>query len=175
MTMIPISLDSYSRQIFSEDDVIHALYINPNLDLNTLDISDVDQFNKANQLLYSGYPTLNPATDLDCTPDEYHKANQQCWHMPVEYQEFDIAKWCLEQCQTQDQLQRVGKELLMFQERDLLDLLKFLRYFVDTMRQNNIVWGVGRGSSVSSYILYLIGIHKIDSLYYNLDVEDFLR
>jgi DNA polymerase III alpha subunit len=43
------------------------------------------------------------------------------------------------------------------------------------MRKENIVWGVGRGSSVASYVLYLIGVHKIDSLYYNLDVEEFLR
>jgi len=54
-------------------------------------------------------------------------------------------------------------------------LLKFLRYMVQVMRDNNIVWGVGRGSSVASYVLYLIGVHKIDSLYYDLDVTDFLR
>ena len=46
---------------------------------------------------------------------------------------------------------------------------------VQVMRDNNIVWGVGRGSSVASYVLYLIGVHKIDSLYYDLDVTDFLR
>jgi DNA polymerase III alpha subunit len=46
---------------------------------------------------------------------------------------------------------------------------------VETMRVNNIVWGVGRGSSVASYVLYLIGVHKIDSMYYDLDIEEFLR
>jgi DNA polymerase III alpha subunit len=43
------------------------------------------------------------------------------------------------------------------------------------MRANNIVWGVGRGSSVASYVLFLIGIHKVDSLYYDLPIEEFLR
>jgi DNA polymerase III alpha subunit len=43
------------------------------------------------------------------------------------------------------------------------------------MRKHNIVWGVGRGSSVASYVLYLIGVHKINSMYYDLDIEEFLR
>jgi len=95
--------------------------------------------------------------------------------MPAEYAEFDIAKWLLDQCETDEQRQRVGQELMMYLERDLFDLLNFLRYMVQIMRDNNIVWGVGRGSSVASYVLYLIGVHKIDSLYYDLDVTDFLR
>ena len=66
-------------------------------------------------------------------------------------------------------------ELLLFQERDMFDLLKYLKYLVDTMRENNIIWGVGRGSSVSSFVLYLIGIHKINSLYYDLSIEEFLK
>jgi DNA polymerase III alpha subunit len=48
-------------------------------------------------------------------------------------------------------------------------------YLVDFMRENKIVWGVGRGSSVASYVLYLIGVHKIDSIQYDLDWTEFLR
>ena len=43
------------------------------------------------------------------------------------------------------------------------------------MRDNQVIWGVGRGSSVASYVLYLIGIHKIDSMYYDLPINEFLR
>jgi DNA polymerase III alpha subunit len=88
---------------------------------------------------------------------------------------MDIAKWILEQCETEPELQRVGEELLLFQERDLFDLLRYLKYLVDTMRANGVIWGVGRGSSVASYVLYLIGIHKIDSMYYDLSITEFLR
>lgn len=95
--------------------------------------------------------------------------------MPEEYKNMDIAEWVLSQCTNEEQLQRTGQELLMFQDRNLFDLLKFLKYLVDTMRKNNIVWGVGRGSSVASYVLYLIGVHKIDSIYYQLDIEEFLK
>ena len=57
----------------------------------------------------------------------------------------------------------------------MITLLKYLKYLVDTMRENKIVWGVGRGSSVASYVLYLIGVHKIDSIKYELDIKEFLK
>jgi DNA polymerase III alpha subunit len=69
----------------------------------------------------------------------------------------------------------VQEELEAFRIRNLLPLLKALKYLVDTMRQNNIVWGVGRGSSVASYVLFLMEVHRIDSLKYNLDWREFLR
>jgi DNA polymerase III alpha subunit len=95
--------------------------------------------------------------------------------MPDEYKKLDIAQWLLDKCVTEVELQRVGKELLLYQERDLFPLLKQLKYIVDIWRENNIVWGVGRGSSVASYVLYLIEVHRINSIYYDLDIEEFLR
>ena len=95
--------------------------------------------------------------------------------MPEEYQNLDIAQWLLDQCKTQEELQRVGEELILYQERNLFDLLRQLKYVVDTWRKNKIVWGVGRGSSVASYVLYLLGVHRINSMYYDLDVREFLR
>jgi DNA polymerase III alpha subunit len=95
--------------------------------------------------------------------------------MPEEYQTFDIAKWLLDQCKHEEEIQRVGKELLMYQKRDLFMLLQYMKYLVDLMREHDIVWGVGRGSSVSSFVLFLIGIHRINSLYYDLDIEEFLK
>jgi DNA polymerase III alpha subunit len=173
MMTIP-NLDSYDRQVYTEQDAVNLLYTNPNVDLRSISIQDVEQFNHACEMLYTGYK-LEKTADLASTPAEYHKLNQQNWHMPVEYKDLDIAKWCLERCDNEEQLQRTGKELIMYQERDMFPLLQFLKYMVDTMREKNIVWGVGRGSSVSSYVLYLIGVHKIDAIYYNLEVEDFLR
>jgi DNA polymerase III alpha subunit len=69
----------------------------------------------------------------------------------------------------------VGQELLLYQERGLFDLLRYLKYLVDVMRGNHVIWGVGRGSSVASYVLYLLGVHRIDSMFYDLDVREFLR
>jgi DNA polymerase III alpha subunit len=73
------------------------------------------------------------------------------------------------------QRQRVTTEYAMYKERNLIPVLQFLIYLVDVSKENNIVLGVGRGSSVASYILYLLGIHKVDSLAYNLDIKEFLK
>jgi DNA polymerase III alpha subunit len=124
---------------------------------------------------------LDPVPNLlqqrfhNCTVPEFHAQQQAHWHMPDEYQKLDIAELVLGLCKNETELQRCGQELLLYQERDLFDLLRYLKYLVDIMTKNRIIWGVGRGSSVSSYVLYKLGVHKIDSLYYSLDVHEFLR
>ena len=111
----------------------------------------------------------------DIAVPEFDHIRQNRWFMPEEYKNMDIAEFVLELCITQEQLQRAGEELILYQERNLFDLLKYLKYLVDMMRENQIIWGVGRGSSVASYVLYLLGIHKVDSMFYDLDVREFLR
>jgi DNA polymerase III alpha subunit len=111
----------------------------------------------------------------DLTIEEWDKNKQGAWAMPQEYQSLDIAAHVLSLCETEQQLQRVGKELLMYQERNMFDLLRYLKFLVDTLKSKNIIWGVGRGSSVASYVLYLLEVHRIDSIYYDLDPGEFLR
>jgi hypothetical protein len=110
-----------------------------------------------------------------CSVSEFHVAQQKNWHMPNKYKDLDIAAHVLGLCDSEAELQRCGAELMLYQERDLFDLLKYLAYLADIMRENQIIWGVGRGSSVASYVLYKLGVHRIDSLYYNLDIGEFLR
>jgi DNA polymerase III alpha subunit len=108
-------------------------------------------------------------------PAEFRAQQQAAWHMPEQYRSMDIAAHVLGLCGTEAELQRCGKELLLYQERGLFDLLRFMVYMVDVMTEHRIIWGVGRGSSVASYVLYKLQVHRIDSMYYNLDVEEFLR
>ena len=105
----------------------------------------------------------------------FDKQAQACWHMPEEYKQLDIAEYVLSLCNSEAELQRCGEELLLYQERDLFNLLRYLKYLVDIMTENRVIWGVGRGSSVASYVLYKLGVHRIDSMYYKLDVGEFLR
>jgi DNA polymerase III alpha subunit len=100
---------------------------------------------------------------------------QSRWHMPEQYQQLDIAEYILRLCSTEEELQRCGHELLLYQEKDLFNLLRYLKYLVDVMTENNVIWGVGRGSSVASYVLYKLGVHRIDSMFYKLEPEEFLR
>jgi DNA polymerase III alpha subunit len=124
---------------------------------------------------FADLPKLVQYQAMEGSLEEFDLQRQQHWFMPEDYKNMDIAGWILSRCHTQEQLQRCGEELLLYQERNLFDLLKYLKYFVDVMRENKVVWGVGRGSSVASYVLYLIGVHRIDSMYYDLDIREFLK
>jgi hypothetical protein len=113
--------------------------------------------------------------DSDISVPDWDRVQQRNWHMPDQYQQLDIAEHMIAMCDTPEKLQRVAHELLLYQERGLFDLLRYLKYLVDIMHDNHVIWGVGRGSSVASYVLYLLGVHRIDSMYYDLDAGEFLR
>ena len=172
--MMTILLDKYSRQVLSENQAVEMLYADPKLDVSNLCLEDGDQFNRASKKLHLNM-FITQLDEIGVDVEQYHKQNQNNWHMPEKYKQLDIAEYLLKLCTTDAELQRVGTELLLYQERNMFDLLRFLVYIVDVMRKQDIVWGVGRGSSVASYVLYLIGVHKIDSLYYDLDIAEFLR
>ena len=71
--------------------------------------------------------------------------------------------------------QRVDMELTEYKARNLYPVLRVLIYIIETMRRNNLVWGIGRGSSIASYLLFLLGVHKVNSIKYNLDINEFLK
>ena len=97
------------------------------------------------------------------------------WNMPDSYLSINIHEWLMERCTTAQQRDRVYTELLEYEKRGMIIVLKFLLYLVETCDKNDIVLGVGRGSSVASYCLYLLGIHYVDSIKYELDIKEFLK
>jgi DNA polymerase III alpha subunit len=170
-----MNYDQFGRLNVTANDLCNMLYKNPDLEVSYFLVTDPVTYNTSVQSLYADMPMLQQYKELDLDVDQFDQACQQHWFMPAEYQDMDIAQWILDQCKTQAELQRVAQELFLFQERNLFPLLCYLKYLVDTMRKHNIVWGVGRGSSVASYVLFLIGIHKINSLYYDLPIDEFLK
>ena len=134
---------------------------------------DISKFNKAME--DQGRPALTTYIPLDVEQKDFDTALQSEWFMPNEYKELDVVRFLNNRELTYEQRDRVREELHAFTERGMLPLLRYMCYLVDFMRENDIVWGVGRGSSVSSYVLYLIGVHKIDSIQYDLDWTEFLR
>ena len=170
--------DTLGVPIYSYQDVLELLYTG---NLETLSAIVVDpndknfeDFNKAASQF--GTNKLIPYAPINLTQEVFDRDLQSTWFMPEEYQNLDIEAWVREQTPPWDpESTRVEEELAAFRERNMIDLLCWMKYFVDTCRANNVVWGVGRGSSVPSYVLYLIGVHKINSLKYNLDWREFLR
>lgn len=97
------------------------------------------------------------------------------WNMPTEYQLLDLDMYFATRISTTQEAERVANELALFRENGLETMLRFMIYMVKTMKDNKIVWGVGRGSSVSSFLLYLIGLHSVNPLKYNLDIKEFIK
>lgn len=167
--------DTYGQSYTDTRELCDLLYKNPALDISLFKVEDPSEYNNSVKHFYAEFSKLESYTLPEVSIEEYHAALQDNWHMPESYKTMDIAQWLMDQCKTDAELQRVGEELLLFQERNLFPLLCFMKYLVDTLRKNNIVWGVGRGSSVASYVLYLLGVHKINSMYYDLDISEFLK
>lgn len=125
---------------------------------------------------------FNKMADYFDKPDEksidiskYPTLEERAKQWLIDLPDIDVRLYLLQKCKTEEEFDRVNLEMDMFVERELLPILKLMIYLVDNFRKNNIVWGVGRGSSVSSFVLYLIGIHKIHSIRYGLDIKDFLK
>lgn len=170
--------DKYGQIILTEQDAFTALYSGKTKDLKDIlfDTSaEITKFNQSIKSNYDDFGPLNVYKESEDSLDFFDEANQCTWFMPEEYQKFPIHQWLLDQCNTEIEKNRVDEELTLFIQHGMFDLLFYLKYLVDTMRSNNIVWGVGRGSSVASYVLYLLGIHKINSIKYNLDIHEFLK
>ena len=165
--------DVYGQQIYNELDLCGLMLKDPARSLHRVLVNQRIEF--ADILSIQNIPKLKLYVDPALSVEEFDAKKQARWYMPAEYTNMDIAKWVLDQCKNEAELQRAGDELLKYHERDMFVLLQYLKYLVDTMRKHNIVWGVGRGSSVSSFVLYLIGIHRINSLFYDLSIDEFLK
>jgi DNA polymerase III alpha subunit len=167
--------DQYGQAYTDSNELCNLLYRNPGLDISLFQVEDSIEYNRSVAELHAELDLLDSYHSISQTVEEFDRVLQRNWRMPKEYKDLDIAAYVLGLCKEEHELQRVGEELILYQERDLFDLLRYLKYLIDTLRKNNIVWGVGRGSSVASYVLFLIGVHKIDSLYYNLNIDEFLK
>jgi len=169
-----IKINDHGDCIFKEQDVIDILYTDPTFDISKLFFEDTERYNSSLKDLGIDLPVINTAPDREPL-EEFDNKNINNWHMPEKYYQIDVLEWLLDKCQNDDEKTRVKMEYNLFEQKEFIKVLQFLMYFVDTLRANNIVWGVGRGSSVASFCLFLIGVHKINPLLYNLDITEFLR
>ena len=160
--------------IFSEEDAIDLLYNNPDFNISKLYFNDIEKYTDSLKQLGIDLPVINTAPQRPNIAD-FDRSNCEKWHMPEKYYQIDVKQWLLDKTETEEERDRVLIEYNLFEKKKFIKVLQFLIYFVDTLRANNIVWGVGRGSSVASFCLFLIGVHKINPLLYNLDITEFLR
>lgn len=167
----------YNQVEISEQEAFTALYTNKIQSLDGIYIDSIDiidRYNSAKSTNADRIAILEQLIDPAIPISEFDANNQEDWFMPDEYKNMDIEEFLVNACPEQN-YKRLIKELELFSQHNMTDLLRYLKYLVDTLRENKVMWGVGRGSSVASYCLYLLGVHKVDSVKYDLDIHEFLK
>jgi len=164
-------LDKYSNPIYNSQDIINMIYQGNSPYLHDITVDIDNEFLKLENT--ANIKLKNPPLET-LSIEEFDKICQQEWFNPQDYCP-NLIEMLYGMCNTTDQRDRVSEELEAFIKHGMMDLLFYLKYLVDMLEENNIVYGVGRGSSVASYVLYLIKVHRVDSLKYNLDWREFLR
>lgn len=170
------NIDEYGRVVLSVDEALDAM-----LQGDTLSHFYIDDSEEHEQYVNSCKTFGEESVDIfrleyiRQSPDDYLKSRAKRWLIPKEYQKIDVLEYLLERCKTDEEVRRVALEVSEFVDREQLIILNLMIYLVEVMRQNKIVWGVGRGSSVACFCLYLIGINKINPLEYDIDYEEFFK
>jgi len=170
-------IDDYGHVGYTEKELIAELRKNPKAPIDGCFLIGAELYDHAIEVNFSDLPPIKDWNTIDRTVlvFEYHATRNRHWFMPEEYKNFDIAKYLLMQCNGEAELQRMGEELLMYADRELFPFLCYLKYMVDTLHKHKVVLGLGRGSSVASFALYKLGVHKVNSLEYDLDIHEFLK
>lgn len=170
-------LDQWGNVAFDKNGLIDLLMKGQELsgELQAIDNPDIHRFNKLCKELDHPQDQIPIYQEPSVSVEEWDASFQSEWFVPEPFKSIDVLEWLIERCETEAQMTRVAEEWLLFEEREMTQVLKVLIYLIASFRERGIVWGVGRGSSVASYILYLIGVHKVDSLKFDLDVREFLK
>jgi DNA polymerase III alpha subunit len=109
------------------------------------------------------------------------------WQLPEEYLKLDIEEYIFNVFgkrlhslnytpeQVELAIARVDEELTEYKTRGLHDLLRVIIYVLATFQKNGEVYGVGRGSSCASFILFLLGLHVVDSIKFEVNLQEFFH
>ncbi len=171
-----MKINMYGQAILCGDNLRELLLQGKNIGhLNVIQDDEIQLYNKFQDELLNQKVIFLDAPAEELTFDDFHLQKADEWVFPLEYQQIDVHAFLLGKCKTQQEIDRVNEEYILYKDRDLVMLLRLFIFLVDYMRKNKFIWGVGRGSSVSSYILYLIGIHRVNSLKYGFDIKDYLK
>ena len=152
--------------------VISYIYKLQNGDVSKLFVNEMTEEIKSYNLLSDHKITVKESCDM----------RPLNWVLPDSYKYLDLDDYLLNLVDRieKDELYekrvlRLSSEIWVFKEAKLDDVLKALIYVIDEMKKKNVVWGVGRGSSCSSYLLYWLGLHEVDVVKYDVDIEDFIK
>jgi DNA polymerase III alpha subunit len=125
---------------------------------------DVELFNQLSDVL------LQVNEPADFNPD-------LSWNLPEHWANLDLDAYFEGRLARADDRYkaRALAELKQVRERGLENLIRAIGYVVERFKETGQVWGVGRGSSCASLLLFLLGLHQVDPIKYNIPLEEFFH
>ena len=130
---------------------------------------DVEMFNKFS---YENYDDIYYSLPESLETLEERK---NFWFYPDSYDQIDLVNYFVNLCHSEVEVKRVIEELELYREKGFEKFLRFCIFLSDKIKENDWVVGCGRGSSCASYCLFLLKIHLIDSIKYDLNIHEFLK
>lgn len=105
------------------------------------------------------------------------------WQIPKSYVDINLDRYILQELSNkipdenkrEQYLKRANDELHEIRFRGIEMLFKTLIYIIDRFKKSNTVWGVGRGSSCASLVLFIIGLHRVDPVKYGIPLTEFFH
>lgn len=103
------------------------------------------------------------------------------WNIPEKFKNVNLLDYVVERLDKipvnirQKYHDRLVLEIEEIEKRDVSNLFKMLVYVTETLKNSKTVFGVGRGSSCACLFLYLIGLHKVDPIKYDIPLSEFFH
>lgn len=175
--------NSNYQLVVDEQDIV-SNWLTGNNSPSSIVVADTDFINIYNDWCteYEVDDTISAKVQSDADKYIEECTSVDNWNMPDHYKTLSMKDVLQDKLRsfghndpTSAYYTRVNLEYTLYEDRGMVPVLKFLTYLVDICEEKNVVLGVGRGSSVASYILFLLGVHRIDSVKYELDIKEFLK
>lgn len=152
-------------------------------DLSKFSVNEIDNDVKLFNMYNKDGITLSLKTEVD------ERKIDKSLTIPESYKTIDIFEYIFDKFSqkinsgelilSEDEIilraKRIKKEIKLIKLYNLEDLIRTVIYIIDKFDENDVIWGTGRGSSCCLYCLYVLGLHEVDSVEYDLDLNEFFK
>jgi len=182
--MSTLHIDLNDRIVTDEGEVVakHELLVKQALsgevftDLRAIAHPDIKRYNKhsGNANPIGVWEPTEKGSGIGPDPDTFE------WTIPKKYLSMNIEELCIEALEQKRLINdvyvnRLSWELIQMELKDMHQFVRCLLYVTHQFKENDVVWGVGRGSSCASLIMYLLDINKVDPVKYGIPAEEFFK
>tara|TARA_Y100001973_G_scaffold98941_1_gene157335 strand:- start:80087 stop:80560 length:474 start_codon:yes stop_codon:yes gene_type:complete len=117
---------------------------------------------------HGGDPITADVEEVDVTPTDSHDHSDEDLNRILRI----IADSDRMKDRPDEYWDRIADEIDFFSRSKNIVFLQKCIDLVDKFREEKVVWGVGRGSSAASLVLYVIEIHDIDPIRYGIPFSE---